>query len=512
MASLYVVSAARPPRPPPWVGYAVAVLLVAAATLAGVVVDQLVSIPNLSLVFVLPVVIAAVSFGWGPALAAAVAGVVAYNFFLIPPLYTFRVADPANVWALVLLLIAGSIVSALAAQSHRRALQAVAAADQANAFQALARDLVGATDRSRIARAGVEALSRLFQAPAVILTPAPDRMTMVAASSGATLSDADHEAARWALASRLSTRGGAYPVEGATFDFWPVVTPQRTQFVIGLAISERDAGRPEAPERQVDTVAGYLSLALDREEAARQLLETRVQKASEQLKANLLAAVSHDLKTPLSTILVTLQSLRKFGARQGAAARDELLDLAETETARLSGMVANLLDMNRLEAGVVVPRAAPVAAGELVSEAVRRAGPALAGHSLANQLGRAAPRLLVDASLFESALANVLENAGKYSPEGSTVTVRCGTEDGLGFVEVLDEGPGFAGPPERLFEKFTRGVAGDGRPPGTGLGLAIAKGFMEAQGGRIEAGARGDRPGACVRLLAPLAVREAVRA
>lgn len=512
MTAFRVVQPDRPPKPPAWLGYAVSLLLVAAATLAAVVVDQLVSVPNLSLVFVLPVVIAAVSFGWGPSLAAAVAGVVAYNFFLIPPLYTFRVSDPENVWALALLLMAASIVSAVAAQARRRALEAIAAADQANAFQTLARDLVSAGDRRRIVAAGVDALGRLFRAPAVILMPGPEEMTMIASNRGAELSEADREAARWALASRLPTRGGAYPVEGATYDFWPVVTPQRAQFAIGLAISERDEGRPEAPERQVNTVAGYLSVALDREEHARQLLENRVQKASEQLKANLLAAVSHDLKTPLSTILVTLQSLRKFGPKQSAQARDELLDLAETETSRLTGMVANLLDMNRLEAGAVVPRASATPASDLVAEAVRRAAPALAGHTLANEVGRTGPRLMVDPSLFESALANVLENAGKYSPSGAAVGVRAGVDDGMGYIEVVDEGPGFSAPPERLFEKFTRGVAGDGRPPGTGLGLAIAKGFLEAQGGRVEAGARPDRPGAYVRLFAPLAAQEPARA
>jgi len=509
MMSVPAESELRPARLPVWAGYGVALALVAAATLAAVIVDQLVSVPNLSLVFVLPVVIAAVSFGWGPALAAAVLGVIAYNYFLIPPLYTFRVADPANLWAIALLLIAAAIVSAVAAQSRRRALQALAAADQAHALQTLARDLAGASDRGRIVRAGAEALGRLFQAPAVILAAGRDDMTMVAETGGARLADADREAARWALASRLPTRGGAYPVEAASFDFWPVVTPQRTQLAIGLAISGRDEGRPEAPERLVQTVAGYLSVALDREEYARQLLESRVQKASEQLKSNLLAAVSHDLKTPLSTILFTLQSLRKFGKRQDPAERDQLLTLAETETARLSGMVGNLLDMNRLEAGAVGVQARPVRPAELVERALDHAAPALAGHPVVRELKAKAKPLLVDASLFESALGNVLENAGKYSPPEAPIRIRSGADAAEGWIEVLDEGPGFSGPAEALFEKFARGVAGDGRPPGTGLGLAIAKGFLEAQGGRLEAGSREDGPGAWVRLSAPLAERQA---
>jgi two-component system sensor histidine kinase KdpD len=493
---------ARAERLPAWAAYGLSLALVAIATLAAVIVAQLVSVPNLSLVFVLPVLIAAVSFGWRPALAAAVAGVLAYNFFLIPPLYTLRIADPANAWALILLMIAVAIVSAVAAQSRRRALAGAAAGRQAEALQTLARELAGATGRQHILTAGAEALHRLFAAPVVILWPGPEEMRVMAEVDGAELTDADREAARWAVASRLPTRGGAYPVEAASYDFWPVVTPQRAHLAIGLAISGRDQARPEAPERLVDAVAGYLSVALDREEYARQLLESRVQKASEQLKADLLAAVSHDLKTPLSTILVTLQSLKKFtGRRQD---RDELLSLAETEASRLTGMVGNLLDMNRLEAGAVAVRPEPTQPAALVAEALKRTAQALAGHALENEVTAGAP-LLVDPSLFESALANVLENAGKYSPPGSPVRVRAGREGATGWIEVLDEGPGFGARPEALFEKFARGVAGDGRPPGTGLGLAIAKGFLEAQGGRLEAGARRDAPGAWVRLSAPLA-------
>jgi len=494
----------RPDRLPAWAAYAVSLMMVAAATIIAVGLDQLVTAPNVSLIFVLPVVVAAVSFGWGPAIATAVAGALAYNYFLIPPLYTLRVSDPANVWALALLLIVAAIVSAVAAQSRRRAIEAVAAAEQAEALQALARDLVGAADRTQILRSGAEALWRLFKAPAVVVEPSGAEIDEVIQAGGGALGEADCEAARWAIASRLPTRGGAYPVEAAVFDFWPVVTQQRAQVALGVAISGRDEGRPEAPEKLVDTVAGFLSVALDREVFARQALETRVQKASEALKANLLAAVSHDLKTPLSTVLFTLQSLKKFGKRDEAA-RAELLDLAEKETARLAGLVSNLLDMNRLEAGAVTVRAEPVTAAALVAAALRRAAGPLGGHAVVENVGEAGPMLIVDASLFESALANVLENAAKYSPAGSTIRVRAGVDEGEGWIEVLDEGAGFEGPVEPLFEKFARGVEGDGRPPGTGLGLAIAKGFLEAQGGRIEAGARTDRPGAYVRLIAPLA-------
>jgi two-component system sensor histidine kinase KdpD len=498
------VAARRSRQPPAAVGYAAAVAAVAVATLAAVIMDAQVKVPNLSLVFVLPVVLAAVSFGWGPALAAAVGGALAYNYFLIEPRYTLRVADPANVWALALLLTTAAVVSAVASEGRRRALEAWAAADQAAAVRALARGLVGETTRAGVTRRCAEALAQLFQAPAVVLVMAGDTLEPVALAGGAKLAEADLEAAGWSLAAGLATRGGAYPAGDAAFDFWPLKTAQRQQAVIGVRISGGEQGRPAQPERLVETVAGYLSVALDREAYARQVLETRVQAASERLKADLLAAVSHDLKTPLSTILFTLQSLQRFAGGHDEATRAQLLAAAEAETARLSRMVENLLDMNRLAAGALPVQAAPTEPGALIAAALARAAPALAGHKVVRKGSVRAP-LLVDPALFESALANLLENAGKYAPTGSTVRVQAGREGDMGWVEVLDEGPGFAGSPEPMFERFVRGQAGDGRPPGTGLGLSIARGFLEAQGGRVEAGNRQDGPGARVRLLAPLA-------
>jgi len=291
----------------------------------------------------------------------------------------------------------------------------------------------------------------------------------------------------------------------ADFDFWPVVTRSRQAAVIGVRLRDPDTGRPEAPERLVEIVEGYLSVALDREAYSRRALDRRVQSAGERLKADLLAAVSHDLKTPLSTILFTLQSLRKFDRNHDRQTRAELLETAEAEAARLNRMVENLLDMSRVEADAVTVQAAPADPSDLVAAAIARAAVALAGREVVNLTKGGAQPLFVDAALFETALANLLENAGKYSPEGSVVRIEAGEEHGMGWIEVIDEGPGFDRPPEALFEKFVRGREGDGRPPGTGLGLSIAQSFVEAQGGSIEAANREDRQGARVRLTAPLA-------
>lgn len=494
-----------PPPPPASIAYVATLVAVGLATWAAVLVDAALAAPNASLVFVLPVVLAAAAFGWRPAFLAAVAGATAYNFFLIEPRHTFHVADPANVWALLLLLVTAAVVSLVAAQSRERARLASEAAERAGALQALARTLVGATSRQAIADCCAEALSQVFHAPAVVLLEGRQAFAVRGLAGGATLSPADEEAARWALAARHAIHGGAYPAGDAAFDFWPLLTRSRQGAVIGVRLHDPDTGRPEAPERLIEIVEGYLAVALDREAYARRALRRQVRSTGERLKADLLAAVSHDLKTPLSTILLTLQSLRKFDRDHDAQTRADLLAGAEAEAARLSRMVENLLDMNRIESGAVPVRAMPAEPAAVIAAALDRAAPALAGRQVLNELQGGERPLLADPALLETALANLLENAGKYSPPGSTVRIRTGEEDEMGWIEILDEGPGFDGPPESLFAKFVRGQEGDGRPPGTGLGLSIAESFAVAQGGRIEAANRDDGPGARVRLLAPLA-------
>ncbi len=503
------MSLADSPVPPrrlerPLIGYGLAVVMTAVATGVALLVDQAAPAPNLSLIFVLPVVMSAIGFGLGPALSAAALAALAYNFFLIAPRYTLRVADPANLWALGLLTLVAVAVSAVAAASRQRAIEAQRAAEQAAAVHGLARDLVAETDRAALADRSAQALADLFGAPAAVLLQEPDGGLSVHPAGGAAPAEADLEAARWSLTSGVATRGGAYPAGEAAFDIWPLKTAQRQRAALALKISGADAGRPAQPERWVETVGGYLAVALDREAYARQALERRVRSAGEKLKADLLAAVSHDLRTPLSTILFVLQSLQRFDTTHDAGARARLLGSAETETRRLSRMVENLLDMSRLEAGAVVPRAESSDLADLAAAALLRAGPTLDGRTLVNDVA-AGVTVLVDAGLFETALANVLDNAAKYSPPDAPIRLVAGVDAGMGWLEVIDEGAGFEGRGEALFERFVRGREGDGRPPGVGLGLSIARDFLEAMQGRVEATDRADRTGARVRLSAPLA-------
>jgi len=247
-------------------GYALSLALVAAAAIAAFVVDHLVETPNLSLVFVLPVIIAALSFGWGPALAAALLGVAAFDFLFVEPRMSFRVASPTDLWALGLLLLVAAIASTVGAQSRRRAVEARRAAEQAEALRALAHSVIKADPGSDVVHVAANSLGRIFDAPAVILAERAGKLWIAAASRGSNLSAADEEAAQWALAKSQPTRADAYPFDQAEFDFWPVPT---RRLVLGVKFPARADGRPEAPDRLVDLVAGYLAAASDRARAPR---------------------------------------------------------------------------------------------------------------------------------------------------------------------------------------------------------------------------------------------------
>jgi K+-sensing histidine kinase KdpD len=256
-----VAPAGPPTRTSPALGYGLSVLLVGAATVVAFVVDHIVPAPNLSLVFVLPVIVAALSFGWGPALISAMLSVAVFDFFFVEPRLTFRVDSPADVWALALLLVVAAIASTVGAQSRGRAVAARRAAQQAEALHGLAHAVIKAEPAPALIKTAASALGRIFDAPAIVLAEQSGKLSPAAASGGATLSPADEEAAQWALAHDQPTRADTYPFDQAVFDFWPVQTPANHRLVLGVMLARRSDGRPQDPSRQVELVAAYLSAA-----------------------------------------------------------------------------------------------------------------------------------------------------------------------------------------------------------------------------------------------------------
>ena len=242
--------------------YVVSALLVAAATVVALVVRNLIAAPNLTLIFVLPVIVAGVIFGWGPSLAAVILGVTAFDFFFTYPYFSLRIASPSDIWAAGLLLVVAAITTSVAAQSRRRAVEAALAAERAEALQKLAQVVIAARPRTEVLQAAADALHRIFEAPAAIFLREDGTLRRAAAAGGPRITPADEAAAEAALADRLHVRAESYPFDQSEFEFWPVAPTTGGGCVVGVAFASA-AERPERPERYVDVVSAYLAVALE---------------------------------------------------------------------------------------------------------------------------------------------------------------------------------------------------------------------------------------------------------
>jgi two-component system sensor histidine kinase KdpD len=223
------------------------------------------------------------------------------------------------------------------------------------------------------------------------------------------------------------------------------------------------------------------------------------------LRSALLTSISHDLKTPLASVLGAASTLRDLASGLSDAEKRELLATVIDESERLNRFIANLLDMTKLESGAIVPNTALLDIGEIVGSVLRRASKILSHHKVSLELGADMPMLELDAVLFEQALFNLLDNAAKYAPADTKITIRALRDQGWVSLQIVDEGGGI--PPselESVFDKFYRAQKGDHVRPGTGLGLAISRGFVEAMHGRIVAANRTDRSGAVLTIRLPV--------
>jgi K+-sensing histidine kinase KdpD len=247
------------------VRYLASIAMTAAATVVAVGVDSKVSIPNLSLVFVVPVIIAGVSLGLGPSLCSAILGALAFNFFLTEPRYTLVVDDPANIWAIGLLFVVGLIVSGVAFTSRQRATEAALLRRQAAVLQGYSRDVVAADNTKAIVSITSQALAALFQVPVVVMLVTEGGVVFLGSVGEVEPQEAELEAARSSLATGTVVRSGIYPDMASRFDFWPVQTAEGQNAVIGLAFDPDE--RPSAPDALVDIVVRVLALVLDREHA-----------------------------------------------------------------------------------------------------------------------------------------------------------------------------------------------------------------------------------------------------
>jgi two-component system sensor histidine kinase KdpD len=488
--------------------YAVSLCYVAIAAAIAFVLRQELGVLNIAQVFLIAVLASAVSFGLWASLLACLVSVLSYNFLFLPPLYTFTIADPENVVALFFFAVVAVIASNLAARVRG---QAVAARQKARITEELylfSRKLAGIAILDDLLWATAHQIALMLKVRVVLLLPEEGVLAVKAGFPPEDmLDDADLAAARWCFEKNQGTGRGADTLPGAKRRFMPLRTGRGAVGVVGI-----DSDKPGlllTPEdaRLFDALTDQAALAIDRVNLAADMDRARLAAETDRLRSALLTSISHDLRTPLASILGSATSLASHGQAFDETVRADLLRTIQEEAERLNRFIGNLLDMTRLESGSLKPQAGPVDLSDIIGATLHRARKVLRDHEIEIEIESDLPMLDLDMVLTEQVLFNLLDNAAKYAPPHSRIGVTANREDDAVVVRVRDEGSGIpAADLERIYDKFYRVHQSDRQRVGTGLGLAICRGFIEAMGGSITAGNRVDRSGAVFTIRFPASV------
>lgn len=501
------VRTATPRKPFDGWPYLAASAYVGVALGVGQALQLVLAVGNIALVFLMAVLASAVTGGLGPSLYASLFSMLAFNFFFIPPLYTFTIADPDNVVALFFFAVVAVIASNLTARVRAQAVTARQRAKTTEDLYRFSRKLAGVVTMDDLLWATAYQIAAMLKVRVVLLLPDGDTVTVRAGYPPEdVIEEADLAAAKWAWESNRPAGRGSDTLPGAKWLFLPMRTGRGPVAVAGIDTGQSGALLTPDQRRLLDALIDQAALAIERVNLAEDVDHAKLVAETERLRSALLTSISHDLRTPLASILGSATSLNSYGPMLDERARKELTTTIQEEAERLNRFIANLLDMTRLESGAIQPRTSPVDLAEIVGSALERTGKILVGHRVEIDLALDLPMLNLDAVLFEQVLFNLLDNAAKYAPFGSLIKLDAWRDGGHVRIEVLDEGDGI--PPddvERIFDKFYRVHAQDRQRAGTGLGLAICRGFIEAMGGTITAGNRYDRTGAVFTIIVPAA-------
>lgn len=463
-------------------------LSVAVALGIGLLMTLFVTVPNVSMVFILAILFAAVAHGFWPAVFASVLSFLAYNFFFIDPLYTFTIAQPHELLALFIFLAIAVLTSAIAGRSRR---QAQVAAQRVRATRRLfefSRKMSALPTAQAVAEGAASEIQSILHRSSVLLLPAESDLTIAAAwppedelEVGAMM------AARWAYEKDEPAGADTGTLPNVPWYFIPLRGAQGPIGVVGVAAAADGVHVDNEGRALLDTLAEQTAAALERARLSREMAAARTAAETERVRNILLASISHDFRTPLASILGASTSLIEYADRLPPEARGDLLDQVRDEAEHLDGMVRNLLAMTRVEAGALEINPTWVDIGELADRVVAAARRRGAPQTFTVETAPDLPLVRGDQSLLDQALSNIIGNAVRYAGPGAHVTVVARCEGDAVRIAITDDGPGIA--PDVLphvFEKFVRARNGgaDGGE-GSGLGLAIAKGIIEANGGTI---------------------------
>jgi two-component system sensor histidine kinase KdpD len=477
------------PKKARWRQYLAGAAMPAAVTLIGSLMHGRFELSNIVMVYLLGLVVVAIFLGRGPSILASLLSVIAFDFFFVPPRFSFAVSDTQYVVTFAVMLVVGITISTLAGRVRLQARIAGYREQRASALYAMSRELAATEKLDDIVSIAVRHVAEVFASQVVVLLPDTAgriRHPRAAATAGS-LHGADLAIAQWVYDHAQPAGLGTDTLAGSDTLFVPLAPHAKAVGV--LALLPANPRRVFVPEqrRLLETFAGQIAVAIQRARLADEARAAQLAAETESLRNALLAAISHELRTPLAAIVGASSSLAEPPAGMTEAARRELARTVAEEARRMSEVVAKVLDLARLQSGATRVHAGWHPVEEVVGSALARTAQRLARHRVTTRLPSGAALGRFDAVLIEQVLVNLLENAAQYTPAGSHVEVAVVPRHGELEFSVCDDGPGLPrGQEKKIFDKFHRG-APESAPGGAGLGLAICKAIVEAHGGEIEA-------------------------
>ncbi len=497
----------RPRAPAGRTNFRASAAVAVAAVLTHVGAGQLAS-ANLMLLLLAPVLFSAVRFGFGPAALAAAEAVIAYNFFFVWPQFSFKAPDSVqDAVTFAMFLLAAGLTSHLAGRARDREIAASDRGRIAEALLRFSRDIAAAVRPGEVMQVIVAKVDEILDARSVFLLPhqTEERLEAVI-PEGEPLDGRDREAAHWCLANEQASGSGTRHFPDAARQYLPIATGEGVLGVLGIRYNDPEAAASESVAFVTGGMVRQAAVALERARLSERIEDARFLSQSESLRTALLSSISHDLRTPLASIMGAASSLLRLGAALAESTRQDLTQTIHEEAERLNRFVGNLLDMTKLEAGALMPQLRWEDLTDLVGAAIESQKSRISRDRFKVRLEPGLPMLAIDFVLMEQVLINLIDNAHKNSEPGSPIAIaghRAGQEV---VISVGDEGVGIPQEElERIFEKFYRVQAKDRKVAGTGLGLAICKGIVEAHGGEVWAESEGPGRGAVFKIRFPLA-------
>jgi two-component system sensor histidine kinase KdpD len=483
------IQARKPLAPADWLGYLFAMLATAAATGLGFVIDPWLPVASISVAYLLGVMVVAMKSGLRPAIMASIWSFFAFNFFFTEPRWTFAVTDTQNVLTLVFFLIAAVIVSNMASRLRSQIEATRESARRTTNLYDFGRKITAAVTLDDVLWAVVHHVAVTIHGRSLILLPQDGGLAIAAGYPPEdTLDDKSAAAADWAWLHGKPAGRGSATLPASLWLFLPLKTARGPVAVLGVQMME-DADMPSPGQmRLLETLADQAAVAIERTTLVSDIETARVATERERLRSALLSSLSHDLRTPLVSIMGAASSLQTYSPMMDEGSRVDLTQTIMDEAERLNRFVQNLLDMTKLGAGALKPRSDWADLRDIVGAAVNRMQRLARDHTIRIDIDANLPLLCVDPVLMEQVFFNLLDNACKFSPRGTGVKVWAKKLPATVAIEVVDEGPGIPeADREKVFDMFYRVDQGDAQPAGTGLGLAICRGIVEAHGGTIKA-------------------------